>query len=73
MKRLAIIAILALLSSPAFAATADPFSPLKNFAIADLQAALDDATANNDTDAATCYGALIPMVQAAQSPLEASR
>lgn len=46
---------------------------LQQFTVTDLQAALADATAHNDTVAATCYTALIPAVQNLPSLLPAAR
>jgi len=47
------------------AATANPVTVLQTFTVADLTAALADANAQTppDTTAATCYTALIPIVQ----------
>lgn len=59
-------------TKPAAAApTRDPQSVLKAFVIGDIQAALDDATANNDQTAMDCWNAMLPAVQNAQSPLPA--
>jgi hypothetical protein len=44
-------------------ATQNPIAVIQNFTVTDLQAALDDATANNDIAAISCYTALIPIVQ----------
>lgn len=44
-------------------ATANPLVVLQTFTETDLQAALADATANNDTAAVNCYTALLPIVQ----------
>lgn len=44
-------------------ATANPLVVLQTFTETDLQAALTDATANNDTAAVNCYTALLPIVQ----------
>ncbi len=49
--------------------TKDPASVFKTFVVNDIQAALDDATANNDTAAIDCWAAMLPAVQKAQSPL----
>lgn len=49
------------------AASLDPLAALKNFAIEDIQTALDDATANNDTAGAQCWSALLPIVQSQQA------
>lgn len=55
-------------------ANADPFAVIKTFTVADIQAALDDARAQTPPDitAATCYAALLPIVEAGvQNPLPA--
>lgn len=51
------------------AATRDPMSLLKTFAINDIQAALDDATANGDQAGIDCWSAMLPAIQNAQNPL----
>lgn len=50
-------------------ATTNPIAVLQAFTTADLQAALADATANQDTLSVTCYNALIPLVSSNVSPL----
>jgi hypothetical protein len=45
------------------AAVANPITVFQTFTEADLNAALADATANNDAAAAACYSALLPIVQ----------
>jgi len=47
----------------------DPQSLLRQFVINDVQAALDDATANNDDAAVQCWSAMLPAIQNAQNPL----
>lgn len=47
----------------------NPLATLQTFTVTDLQAALADAQAHNDTVAATCYAALIPAVQSVPSLL----
>jgi hypothetical protein len=49
--------------------TNDPKALLRQFVINDVQAALDDATANNDDAAVQCWGAMLPAIQNAQNPL----
>lgn len=41
----------------------DPFETISKFAITDLEVALRDAKSHNDTLAANCYSALIPVVE----------
>jgi hypothetical protein len=49
--------------------TNDPKALLRQFVINDVQAALDDATANNDDAAVQCWSAMLPAIQNAQNPL----
>jgi hypothetical protein len=51
------------------APTKDPLSVLKTIAINDAQAALDDATANQDQTAIDCWTALLLAITNAQNPL----
>lgn len=44
-------------------------SLLRQFVANDVQAALDDATANNDDAAVQCWTAMLPAIQNAQNPL----
>lgn len=72
MKKLIILLCLTV-STPTLAASLAPpkasgLDVLKQFAVTDLQAALDDANSQSPPDAiaATCYSALIPLVQSSQ-------
>jgi hypothetical protein len=56
-------------TTPSAPATRDPMSVLKTFVVSDIQAALDDATANSDQPAIDCWTAMLPAVQNAQNPL----
>lgn len=52
---------------PGHAATADPLAALKAFTVSDIQGALDDAKAQNDTQGVQCWSALLPAVQSQQA------
>lgn len=47
----------------------DPLSGFRKFAVTDIQAALDDATENNDTAAIACWSAMLPIVSKANNTL----
>ena len=72
MQKLILAAALSFLAlvvgSGARAAGPDPIAVLKQFSVDDLQAASDDAKANNDPSAQACWDALKVAVQTAQSP-----
>jgi hypothetical protein len=45
--------------------------PLRRFTVADIQAAIDDATAHNDARHLPCWQALLPIAQQWQAPIHA--
>lgn len=47
----------------------DPLSGFRRFAVTDIQGALDDATAHDDTAAIACWSALLPIVSQANASI----